>query len=224
MTAARPAIAEPEVKRRLRRRPPNRIRNGRALMLGIAGYAFAALFLLLLGGLINARGPAGAVLPAAAVTIPVGVISIAVVRLTRTRQVWALALVVGWGLVIAVAVGYLIVTMSSRFNPPDANATFFSQLLLTPAFVLAVASIWHFVRGARWFNGEWEKPLKADESGARPIAAPLVAAPRPGPPPRAPRPPPAAATGGGPPGVPSAGPTPRPPRPAARTGPSSVPS
>jgi oligopeptide transport system ATP-binding protein len=186
MTAARPAIAEPEVKRRLRRRPPNRIRNGRALMLGIAGYAFAALFLLLLGVLINARGSAGAVLPAAAVTIPVGVISIAVVRLTRTRQVWALALVVGWGLVIAVAVGYLIVTMSSRFNPPDANATFFSQLLLTPAFVLAVASIWHFVRGARWFNGEWEKPLKADESGARPIAAPLVAAPQPGAPEAAP--------------------------------------
>src|SRR3954451_15503548 len=185
MTAARPAIAVPEVKRRLRRRPPNRIRNGRALMLGIAGYAFAALFLLLLGVLINARGSAGAVLPAAAVTIPVGVISIAVVRLTRTRQVWALALVVGWGLVIAVAVGYLIVTMSTRFNPPDANATFFSQLLLAPAFVLAAASIWHFVRGARWFNGEWEKPLKADEAGARPIAAPLVVSPEPGAPERA---------------------------------------
>jgi len=175
MTSARPAIAEPEVKRKLRRRPPDAIRNGRALMLGIAGYVFAALFLLLLGVLIGARGVANVVLPAAAVAIPIGLISIGVVRLTRTRQRWALALVVGWGLVIAVAVGYLIVTMSSRFNPPDANATFFSQLLLTPALVLAASSIWHFTRGARWFNGEWEKRLKAEESGARPIAAPLVA-------------------------------------------------
>src|SRR4051794_15957550 len=175
MTAARPAIAEPEVKRKLRRRPPNAIRNGRSLMLGIAGYAFAGLFLILLGVLINARGSAGAGVPAAAPTVPVALISIAAVRVTRTRQVWALALVVAWGLVIAAAVLYLIVTMATRINPPDANATFFAQLLLAPAFVLAASSVWHFVRGARWFNGEWEKPLKAEESGARPIAAPLVA-------------------------------------------------
>jgi oligopeptide/dipeptide ABC transporter ATP-binding protein len=174
MTAATPTtVVEPTVKRKLRRRPPASIRNGRALMTAIAGYVFAALFLLLLGVLINARGALGVLIPAAAVIIPIGLICIGTARLTRTRQKWALALVLGWGAVVIVVVGYLIVTMSTR--QPDENATFFAQLLVSPVFVLALASTWHFVRGARWFTGEWEKPLKAEESGARPIAAPLVA-------------------------------------------------
>ena len=174
MTASTPgAIAEPRVRRKLRRRPPPSIRNGRALMLAVAGLAFLALFVLLLGVVIGIKGALGTLLPVAAITIPIGAICIGTVRVTRTRQVWALALVVGWGLVIALATGYLIVTMSSR--QPDPDSTFFAQLALTPVLVLASASIWHFLRGARWFNGEWEKPLKADESGARSISSPLVA-------------------------------------------------
>jgi oligopeptide transport system ATP-binding protein len=177
-TAVGGTVVEPRVKRRLRRRPPASIRNGRALMVGIAGYLFAGLFLILLGVLIRARGLDALIGPAAAVTIPIGVICIATARLTRTRQKWALALVVGWAAVIAVVMGILIATMAGRFTDDqgkvDANATFFAQLLLTPIFVLAVASAWHFVRGARWFNGEWEKPLTAEDSGARPISAPLM--------------------------------------------------
>ena len=180
MTAAvQGTVVEPQVKRKLRRRPPAAIRNGRALMVAIAGYLFAGLVLILLGVLIRARGVDALLLPAAVVTIPVGLICIAAARLTRTRQKWALALVVGWAAVIAVVMGVLIATMAGRFTDShgkvDANATFFAQLLLTPIFGLAVASAWHFVRGARWFTGEWEKPLKAEESGARPISAPLVA-------------------------------------------------
>ncbi len=179
MTAATPgAVVEPQIKRKLRRRPPHAIRNGRALMLGVAGYLFGALFLVLLGVLIRARGVDALIVPAAVVTIPIGLVCIATVRLTRTRQKWALALVVGWAIVIAVVMGILIATMAGRFTDDqgkvDANATFFAQLLLAPIFGLAVASAWHFLRGARWFNGEWERPLRAEESGARPIAAPLV--------------------------------------------------
>jgi oligopeptide/dipeptide ABC transporter ATP-binding protein len=174
MTAsARPTIAEPTIRRKLRRRPPSSIRNGRALMLAIAGLAFVALFILLLGVVVGARGAVGVLLPAAAVMVPIALVCIATVRATRTRQVWALALVVGWGVLLVVVIGYLIVTMSSR--QPDPDAIFFAQLVLSFPLVLALASVWHFLRGARWFNGEWEKPLKAEESGARPIAAPLVA-------------------------------------------------
>jgi oligopeptide/dipeptide ABC transporter ATP-binding protein len=174
MTAAtKGATVEPTVRRRLRRRPPPAIRNGRALMMAIAGCMFLALSIIVLGVLIGAKGALGILPVALAVTVPIGIICIATVRLTRTRQVWALALVVGWGLVIAIASGYLIATMASR--QPDANATFFAQLALLPLFVLAVASMWHFIRGARWFNGEHERPLRAEESGARAIDAPLVA-------------------------------------------------
>ena len=58
--------------------------------------------------------------------------------------------------------------------------------LLRPAaparrpLVLAVASVWHFLRGRAWFNGERERPLRAEESGARPIAAPLIGGSAPG--------------------------------------------
>src|SRR5690242_926177 len=180
MTAAtQGAVVEPKVKRKLRRRPPASIRNGRALMLSVAGYVFAGLFVLGLGVLVGARGEVGILLPAAAVVFPIGLISIVTARLTKSRQKWSLALVIGWAVVIAVVVGYLIATMASRQTDAngkvDANATFFAQLLLSPLFILPVASVWHFVRGARWFNGEWEHPLKAEESGARPISAPLVA-------------------------------------------------
>ena len=41
--------------------------------------------------------------------------------------------------------------------------------------MFAIASAWHFLRGASWFNGERERPLRAEDSGARPITAPLIA-------------------------------------------------
>ena len=65
--------------------------------------------------------------------------------------------------------------MQSRSD--DANAIFFLQLLLTPPLVFAIASVWHFARGRAWFNGERERPLRAEESGARPITAPLIGGP-----------------------------------------------
>ena len=124
-------IAEPEVRRRLRRRPPAAIRNGRSLMMAIAGCLFLALAVLLLGVLIGAKGAPASCSIALLVTLPIGLICIATVRLTRTRQLWALTLVEAWGLLIAVATGYLIATMASR--QPDANATFFAQLALHAA-------------------------------------------------------------------------------------------
>ena len=76
------------------------------------------------------------------------------------------------GLLLAVISVYLIVTMQSRTS--DANSIFFLQLLISPVLVFAVASAWHFARGRAWFNGERERPLRAEESGARPITAPLI--------------------------------------------------
>ncbi len=80
-------------------------------------------------------------------------------RLTKTRQLWSLALVVAWGGLLAVVLGYLIATMGDRQSDPDT--AFFLQLFLISPFVLAVASVWHFLRGARWFNGEHEQPAAA---------------------------------------------------------------
>ena len=163
------------VRRRLRRRPPAAIRNGRALMVSVAGYGFMALFVVVLGMLIGIKGVPGVLPLIAAVTIPLGVICSGVARLTRTRQLWSLALVVAWGGLIAVVLGYLIVTMGDRQSDP--NTTFFAQLFLLSPFVLAVASVWHFLRGARWFDGTHESRLLPEESGARPITAPLTVVP-----------------------------------------------
>ena len=172
MTTHAIAAAEPFVRRRLRRRPPASIRNGRALLTSVAVYGLAVLFILVIGVLVSVKGAAPLVPVAALVTLPTAVILLGGVRLTRTRQVWALALVLGAGTVISVALGYLIASMSERMTDP--NATFFGQLFLLPPFVLAVASVWHFARSARWFNGEREKQLRPEESGARPIDAPLT--------------------------------------------------
>ena len=166
--------AEPVVRRRLRRRPPASIRNGRALLLSVAGYVFVGLAVLLLGVIVSAKG-ALAVLPvAAAVGIPLGAALVAVVRLTRTRQAWAFALALGAALAIVAATGYLIVTMGDRMGEP--NATFFAQFGLLMPFVMALAAAWHLTRGRAWFNGEHERPLRPEEAGARPITAPLASA------------------------------------------------
>ncbi len=168
-------VAEPEVRRKLRRLPPPAIRNGRALMQGIGGYGITVLFISLLGVLIGIRGVFGAMPLIAGVTIPLGLICIAVVRLTKTRQAWSLLLVLAWGGLIAVATGYLIVTMGDRAGDPDS--AFFMQLFLLSPFVLATASVWHFARGARWFDGTRESRLRPEESGARPINAPMTIVP-----------------------------------------------
>ena len=175
MTASTEAapIAEPIVHRRLRRRPPAGIRNGRSLMMGIAGYALIGLFVVLLGVVIGVKGILGVLLPAVAITVPLVLGLYEVVRLTRSRQKWSLALAVGVDVLVAAAVTYLIVTAQTRSTDP--NSIFFVQLLLSPLLVFSVASAWQFARSAAWFNGEHEKPLRAEDSGARPITAPLVA-------------------------------------------------
>ena len=165
-------IAEPIVKRRLRRRPPAAIRNGRSLLSAIAGYAVFALLMLMLGVLVGVKGALGVLPMVALIVVPIAVILTGVNRLTRTRQKWAFALAVAVSAVIAVVLGYLIATMGDRMS--DANTTFFAQLGLLTPFVLAIAAVWHFTRGMHWFNGERERPLRADETGARPITAALV--------------------------------------------------
>ena len=168
-------VAEPEVRRKLRRLPPPAIRNGRALLKAVGGYGFAVLFISLLGVLIGIRGVFGALPFIAGVTVPLGLICIGIVRLTKTRQRWAWLLAVGWALVIAATTGYLIATMGDRQSDPDA--AFFMQLFLLAPFVLSTASAWHFVRGVRWFDGTRESRLRPEESGARPITAPLTVVP-----------------------------------------------
>ncbi|HYO42075.1 MAG TPA: oligopeptide/dipeptide ABC transporter ATP-binding protein [Candidatus Limnocylindrales bacterium] len=168
-------VAEPEVRRTLRRLPPPAIRNGRALLRAVGGYGFAVLLISLLGVLIGIKGVFGALPLIAGVAIPLGLLCIGAVRLTKTRTKWSLLLVIGWAGLIAVTTGYLIVTMGDRQSDPDA--AFFMQLFLLAPFVLAVASVWHFVRGARWFDGTRESRLKPEESGARPIDAPMTVVP-----------------------------------------------
>jgi oligopeptide/dipeptide ABC transporter ATP-binding protein len=142
-------------------------------MLAIAGYGLVGLFVVLLGVVIGARSADQVVLPVAVVSIAAAVVLYGIVRLTRNRQWWSLALAVGVDVLLALLFIYLIVTL--QFASDDANAIFFAQLAITPALVFAVASAWHFLRGAKWFNGEHERPLRAEDSGARPISAPLIA-------------------------------------------------
>jgi oligopeptide/dipeptide ABC transporter ATP-binding protein len=172
LDAAPAAAPEPIVRRKLRRRPPPAIRNGRSLLLAVAGYAVTGLFTVGLGVIIGVKGALGVFIPFALITIPLVAILYGITRLTRNRQIWSWAIAVGAGLLLAAVFGYLIVTMQTRSS--DANSIFFLQLLLTPALVFALASVWHFVRGRTWFNGEYERPLRAEESGARPITAPLI--------------------------------------------------
>ena len=165
-------VAEPTVHHRLRRRPPGGIRNGRALLKGVAVYGFVILFVVVLGTFIGVKGASGVLLPVAAITVPLGVALFWITGLTRTRQKWAWALATGAGLLIAIVLGYLIVTMGDRMGDP--NATFFAQLGLLMPFLMGLGSAWHFTRSIRWFDGTRESVLKPEESGARPITAPLV--------------------------------------------------
>jgi oligopeptide/dipeptide ABC transporter ATP-binding protein len=167
-------VAEPEVHHRLRRRPPNGVRNGRALLMSIAGYTLTGLFVVILGVLIGIKGAAGALVPVAVIAIPLTAVMVGTTRFTRTRTKLALFVAVAVGVLIAVAVGYLIVTMSARFTEP--NSIFFAQLGLVAPLVLASAAVWQFTRAATWFDGTKERPLKPEESGARPISAPLTVA------------------------------------------------
>ena len=124
-------IADPVVRRKLRRRPPPSIRNGRALLLGVAGYGLTGLFTIGLGVIIGVKGALGLFIPFALVTVPLAAVLYGITRLTRNRQIWSWAIAVGVGLLLAVISVYLIVTMQSRTS--DANAIFFLQLLITPA-------------------------------------------------------------------------------------------
>jgi len=167
-------VAEPEIHHRLRRRPPNAIRNGRALLMTVAGFGITALLVVFLGVLIGIKGSAGALPMVAVVTVPLAIVLWAIVRYTRARTKLAFLLAFGAAVVLSLALGFLIVTMSRLLSDP--NSIFFAQLILSVPFVVAVAAAWQLGRGAAWFDGTKEKPLKAEESGARPINAPLTVA------------------------------------------------
>ncbi|HYO20406.1 MAG TPA: hypothetical protein VES02_17270, partial [Dermatophilaceae bacterium] len=121
MTINAPAVlAEPDVRRRLRRRPPARVRNGRALLLAIGGYGIVGLVSLLLFGLVGAKGAAAAAPTMAVVAIPIAVVCWAAVRATRTRTKWSLALVLLVSLAVTFATGYLIVMLPNWLTEPNA--------------------------------------------------------------------------------------------------------
>ena len=109
-------IADPIVRRKLRRRPPPSIRNGRALLLGVAGYGLTGLFTIGLGVIIGVKGALGLFIPFALVVVPLAAVLYGITRLTRNRQIWSWAIAVGVGLLLAVISGYLIVTMQSRIE------------------------------------------------------------------------------------------------------------
>ena len=92
-------IAEPVVRRKLRRRPPPSIRNGRALLLAVAGFGFTgAVHPRASGVIIGVKGALGLFIPFALVTVPLASSATASARLTRTRQIWSWAIAVGgWG-------------------------------------------------------------------------------------------------------------------------------
>jgi oligopeptide/dipeptide ABC transporter ATP-binding protein len=173
-TAGAAPIAEPAIHHRLRRRPPSGIRNGRALLMSIAGYALTGLFVVFLGVLIGIKGAASALPIIAGVAIPITIVMVVVTRFTKTRTRLAFFAATGVAVIVAVAVGYLIVTMSQHVTEP--NSIFFAQLGLVGPLVLSIAAAWQFSRAARWFDGTKERALKPEESGARPIGAPLTAA------------------------------------------------
>ena len=167
-------VVEPTVHHRLRRRPPNSVRNGRSLLMTVAGFGVTALFVLFLGVLIGIKGAAGALPVVAAITIPLAAVLWGVVRFTRTRTKLAFALAFGAALVLSVAIGVLIVLMSRLLSEP--NSIFFAQLILSLPFVVAVAAAWQLARGVFWFDGTKEHQLRPEESGARPISSPLTVA------------------------------------------------
>ena len=94
-------VAEPEVHHRLRRRPPNAIRNGRALLMTIAGFGITALFVVFLGVLIGIKGAASALPFVAVVTVPLAAVLWAIVRYTRARTKLAFALAIGAAIVLS---------------------------------------------------------------------------------------------------------------------------
>ena len=153
----------PIVRRRLRRRPPASIRNGRALMLlrSPATGLHAALFVAVLGVLIGAKGAVERPAAGGRRHDPAGRGLHRHRAPDRNRQIWALALAVLAGACSRLVFGYLIVTMGDRASGTRTPCSSLQLVLAASPFVFAVASAWHFLRGARWFNGEREQPLPA---------------------------------------------------------------
>jgi oligopeptide/dipeptide ABC transporter ATP-binding protein len=127
---------------------------------------------VLLGLVIGIKGAVSALPIVALVALPLTAIVYGTVRFTRSRTKLSLALAVGVALLLAAATGYLIVTMSTRLTEP--NSIFFAQLALVGPFFVALAAAWQFLKSASWFDGTKEKPLRAEDSGARPIETPLI--------------------------------------------------
>ena len=104
-------IADPVVRRKLRRRPPPSVRNGRSLLLGVAGYGITGLFTVGLGVIIGVKGALGLFIPFALVVVPLTAVLYGITRLTRNRQIWSWAIAVGVGLLLSVISLNLNVTM-----------------------------------------------------------------------------------------------------------------
>ena len=115
-TAGAAPIAEPRVHHRLRRRPPSGIRNGRALLRSIAGYALTGLFVVLLGVPIGIKGAVTALPIVALIALPLTAIIYAATRFTRRRTKLSLAVAVVVALLLVAVTGYLIVSMSTRLT------------------------------------------------------------------------------------------------------------
>ncbi|HEU0243445.1 MAG TPA: oligopeptide/dipeptide ABC transporter ATP-binding protein, partial [Candidatus Limnocylindrales bacterium] len=145
-----------------------------ALLMTVGGFGISVLFILVLGVLIGIKGAASALPVVAAITIPLAVVLWAIVRFTAARTKLAFLLAIGAAIVLSVVLGYLIVVMSRLLSEP--NSIFFAQLLLSIPFIVALAATWQLARGARWFDGTKEHQLRPEESGARPISAPLTVA------------------------------------------------
>ena len=110
-------IADPVVRRKLRRRPPPSIRNGRSLLLGVAGYGLTGLFTIGLGVIIGVKGALGLFIPFALVTVPLAAVLYGITRLTRNRQIWSWAIAArGRAARWRSSSVYLIVTMQSRIE------------------------------------------------------------------------------------------------------------
>ena len=90
-------IADPVVRRKLRRRPPPSIRNGRSLLHGRRRLRPHRAVHVGLGVIIGVKGALGLFVPFALVTLPLVAVLYGITRLTRNRQIWSWAIAIGGG-------------------------------------------------------------------------------------------------------------------------------
>ena len=174
-TTGVPVPAEPAVRRRLRRRPPEPVRRALGQYVALVGYYLLIAVVLLLVTVLGVKGAADA----SARLVPFLLAAAGVVfvgrRVIPTRQRWALAVAVGSSLAVQLACYYILVqVVGGGATELDGNSAFFSVVLAAVGPILALPAMLNLLRARRWFNGERERQIRADEIGARPIADPLM--------------------------------------------------